>query len=261
MARSKRPPRIAPPLPIRIARLHAKLAFAVLVGVAVAGLLTLTALPWTASVLLGWDVGIAIYLTLTYVMMWRANVAQILRRAAEQDEGAVFILLLSIVATFASLVAIAFALGNAQEQTQSPPTLAVVMAVITILLSWFFVHTIFSMHYAHEYYGTGGDGKIGGLEFPKDDKPDYRDFLYFSLIIGMTSQVSDVAISSKAIRRIGAIHGVLSFFFKLVVLALTVNLVSNVIKPGKAMTAIIQTLLFMQAVRCCSCWRCWPASP
>jgi uncharacterized membrane protein len=106
------------------------------------------------------------------------------------------------------------------------------MAVATILLSWLFVHTMFSLHYAHEYYGERRDGKIGGLRFPHDDKPDYRDFLYFSLVIGMTSQVSDVAIESKVLRRVAAIHGVLSFFFNLVVLALTVNMVSNLIKPG-----------------------------
>ena len=99
----------------------------------------------------------------------------------------------------------------------------------TILLSWAFVHTIFSLHYAHEYYGERRDGKIGGLNFPGDQEPDYWDFLYFSLVIGMTSQVSDVAITSKVIRRMVAIHGVLSFFFNLTVLALTVNMVSNLI--------------------------------
>ena len=70
------------------------------------------------------------------------------------------------------------------------------------------------------------------MHFPDDDKPDYRDFLYFSLVIGMTSQVSDVGITSKVIRRVATIHGVLSFFFNVVVLALTVNMVANLIKPG-----------------------------
>jgi uncharacterized membrane protein len=88
------------------------------------------------------------------------------------------------------------------------------------------VHTIFTFHYAHEYYGERRDGKIGGLLFPGDREPDYRDFLYFSLVIGMTSQVSDVQVTSKVIRRLVAIHGVLSFFFNLVVLALTVNMIA-----------------------------------
>ena len=103
------------------------------------------------------------------------------------------------------------------------------LAMATILLSWSFVHTIFALHYAHEYYGERRDGKIGGLKFPGDTKPDYWDFLYFSLVIAMTSQVSDVAITSKVIRRIVTVHGALAFFFNLTVLALTVNMISNLI--------------------------------
>jgi uncharacterized membrane protein len=187
------------------------------------------ALQWGARILAGWDLGVAVYLVLTLSMMWRADVAHIRRRASEQDEGAAFILLLSIVATFASLVAVVIALGGAKQGTQGNTALHVALAFTTILLSWAFVHTIFSFHYAHEYYGERRDGKIGGLHFPDDREPDYRDFLYFSLVIGMTSQVSDVAISSKVIRRVASLHGVLSFFFNLVVLALTVNMVANLI--------------------------------
>ena len=108
----------------------------------------------------------------------------------------------------------------------------VLLAGATILLSWAFVHTIFAIHYAHEYYGERRDGKIGGLTFPEDAKPNYWDFLYFSLVIGMTSQVSDVQVTSKVIRRVVNLHGVLSFFFNVSVLALTVNMVSNLIRPG-----------------------------
>jgi uncharacterized membrane protein len=99
----------------------------------------------------------------------------------------------------------------------------------TILLSWSFIHTIFSIHYAQEYYGEGRDKEIGGLKFPRDNEPDYWDFLYFSLVIGMTSQVSDVAVTSRFLRRLVALHGVLSFFFNLTILALTVNMISNII--------------------------------
>ncbi|MEI9804579.1 MAG: DUF1345 domain-containing protein [Pseudolabrys sp.] len=103
------------------------------------------------------------------------------------------------------------------------------LAMVTILVSWAFVHTIFTLHYAHEYYGERRDGIIGGLEFPGDKVPDYWDFLYFSMVIAMTSQVSDVNITSKVIRRLATVHGVLSFFFNLTVLALTVNMISNLI--------------------------------
>jgi uncharacterized membrane protein len=230
MAREKSSPPIPlRPLPIRIARLHAKLAISAVVGLLVVGTLMPFDMHWLMRVLFGWDVGVALYLVLTYAMMWRTKVERIRRRAAEQDEGAVFILLLSIVATFASLVAIVFAFGAPSRPPHGNTTLQVLLTVATILLSWAFVHTIFSFHYAHEYYSERGDGKFGGLNFPADSAPDYRDFLYFSLVIGMTSQVSDVSITSKVIRRVAAIHGVLSFFFNLVVLALTINMISNLL--------------------------------
>jgi uncharacterized membrane protein len=229
MARRKSPPPLLPPLPIRVYRLHAKLAIAALVGL----LIALASLPFDirglARWLGGWDIGIVVYLVLTYAMMGRTDVARIRKRASEQDEGAYFILLLSIIATSASLVAIVFAIGGSKQMAHSAALIDVGLAIATIMLSWAFVHTIFSFHYAHEYYGERRDGQIGGMTFPGDDKPDYRDFLYFSLVIGMTSQVSDVAITSKVIRRMAAVHGVLSFFFNLVILALTVNMVANLI--------------------------------
>jgi len=211
------------PLPIRIYRLHARLAIAAAIGVLVAAASQAIEMRAVARALVGWDAAIAVYLVLTYAMMWRTPVERIRKRAAEQDEGAQFILVLSIVATFASLGAVLLALIGSKQAGAST---GVILAVATILLSWTFVHTIFTFHYAHEYYGERRDGIIGGLTFPEDPNPDYRDFLYFSLVIGMTSQVSDVQVSSKVIRRTVAIHGVLSFFFNLVVLALTVNMIA-----------------------------------
>ena len=228
MAKVKRPP-FGLSLPVRIVKLHAKLAVAILVGVAVAFAVASLGLRWGVRILAGWDAGVVVYLVLTLSMMWHADVAHIRRRASEQDEGAAFILLLSIIATFASLVAVVVSLGGAKQGAQGNAALHLTLAFGSILLSWAFVNTIFSFHYAHEYYGERGDGKIGGLHFPGDHAPDYRDFLYFSLVIGMTSQVSDVSITSKVIRRVASVHGVLSFFFNLVVLALTVNMVANLL--------------------------------
>ena len=217
-----------PPLPVRVAKLHAKLVIGAIIGIFV---IVLVPSDWRmpTRLLVGWDVGIALYLATTWPMILLADVARIRQRASEQDEGAFAILLLSIGATLASLVAIVFELGGIKQAPSGDAVAHVLLAMITILLSWSFVHTIFALHYAHEYYGEGSDGIIGGLNFPDDKDPDYWDFLYFSLVIGMTSQVSDVAITSKVIRRMAAIHGVLSFFFNLTVLALTVNMVSNLI--------------------------------
>src|SRR5262249_34829620 len=157
--------------------------------------------------------GIALYLWLTHRMMRRADVAHIRRRAALQDEGAAFILTLSIIATFASLVAIVFEIGGSKNLPHREAIAPAVLPFVALLLSWTLVHTIFSVNCAHEYYGAGRDSEIGGLKFPGDEEPDYWDFLYFALVIGMTSQVSDVGITSKTIRRVATAHGVLSFFF------------------------------------------------
>jgi uncharacterized membrane protein len=220
-----KPPR---PLPIRMAKLHARLFGSVLVGMA-----AIAMLPgdwWLSTRLLaGWTVGLALYLILVHSVIWRCDVARLRQRAKEQDEGAFGILMLSMAATLASLVAIVFELGGTKQAGNTDAVAHVLLAMATTVLSWVFMQTIFSLHYAHEYYGERRDKKLGGLNFPGENEPDYLDFLYFSLVIGMTSQVSDVAITSRSIRRVAALHGVLSFFFNLTVLALTVNMISNLL--------------------------------
>lgn len=227
MAKAKKPLVSLKPMPVRFVRLHAKLIVGALVGLAIIVLAPFAFL--TTRLLVGWDIGIALYLVLVHWTMARCGIDRIRARAAEQDEGAFAILLLTMAATFASLIAIVFALGGSKQAPHEQAALLFTLTIATILLSWFFVHTIFALHYAHEYYGERRDGIIGGLNFPGDEKPDYWDFLYFSLVIGMTSQVSDVAITSKSLRRIASMHGVLSFFFNVAVLALTINTVSNAI--------------------------------
>ena len=96
------------------------------------------------------------------------------------------------------------------------------------MLSWAFVHVIFALHYAHEYYGERGTGQ-DGLIFPGNQKPDYFDFAYFSFIIGMTAQTADVSIASRAIRRTATAHGIVSFLFNVTLLALMVNIAASAI--------------------------------
>ena len=224
---ARKPP--MPPMTMRLARLHARLLISIAGGIAVtlAPFVSRWALP--TRLLAGWDVGVVLYLALTSWMMAKSSVAEIRRRAAVQDEGAFALLVLGGCAAIASLIAIVAEIGGAQAG-QGWSNFAIGMS--TILLSWLFVHTIFALHYAHEYYGERSDDQIGGLTFPGRQAPDYWDFLYFSFVIAMTSQVSDVAITSKVIRRLVNLHGVLAFFFNVSVLALTVNMVSNLIRPG-----------------------------
>jgi uncharacterized membrane protein len=101
------------------------------------------------------------------------------------------------------------------------------LAVTTIALSWTFIHVLFALHYAHDYYGSGT--RANGLIFPGDDKPDYWDFAYFAFVVGMTFQVSDVQVSNRLIRRLVVTHGALSFVFNTAILAVSVNLATSAI--------------------------------
>jgi uncharacterized membrane protein len=174
--------------------------------------------------LIGWDVFVAIYLVLVYIMMFRCGLAHIRRNAVLQDDGRFLIPLLTALGAFASLAAIVYELGEAHR---SPPQL--IFATLTIALSWAAVHTAFALQYAHDYYrGT----KPGGLQFPSGDAhdhADYWDFVYFSFVIGMTAQVSDVGITDKTIRRTVTVHGIISFVFNTALLALMVNIAASAI--------------------------------
>jgi len=176
--------------------------------------------------LTGWDLAIALYLGLAFHLMGNAGVQRIRRDAAMQDEGQFVILACTVAAALASLAAIFALLGTSANGAQRPPS-HVILAAVTILLSWAFIHTIFALHYAHEFYDET-EGR--GMAFPGGDPhPDYWDFVYFSFVIGMTSQVSDVAITSKVIRRTAFAHGVVSFLFNAALLALTVNIAAGAI--------------------------------
>jgi uncharacterized membrane protein len=191
--------------------------------------LTLIALPWRLStrIIVGWDAGVALYLALVYLVMAHGSIAEIRRRAAINDEGAIALLVLTAAAALASLVAVLAELGH------SPGPYQIALSIATILLSWTFMHTMFALHYLHEFYGQGADDQLGGLIFPGSEDPDYWDFLYYSLVVAMTAQVSDVQITSKTIRRLTTLHGAISFFFNATVLALTVNIVSSLMQPDR----------------------------
>jgi uncharacterized membrane protein len=213
------------PAPVRIVYARPRTFLAMAIGI-VAFFLLPDALRLVTRLLIGWDVFVAFYLVLVFSMMARCGLAHIRRNAILQDDGSIIILLVAALGAFASIAAIVFELGAGKH---TPPELA--LAVATITLSWAAVHTVFALHYAHEYYR--GE-KPGGLAFPNgdDDKPqqpDYWDFVYFAFIIGMTAQTSDVGITHKGIRRIATAHGVVSFIYNTALVALMVNIAASAI--------------------------------
>jgi uncharacterized membrane protein len=174
--------------------------------------------------LLAWDIFITLYLILVYGMMLRSGLSHIRRNAVLQDDGRFLILMVTALGAFASIAAIVSELGASHR---GAPELT--LATVTIALSWATVHTTFALHYAHDYYRGA---KPGGLQFPSGDEhshPDYWDFVYFSFVIGMTAQVSDVGITDKTIRRTAIAHGIISFFFNTALLALMVNIAASAI--------------------------------
>jgi uncharacterized membrane protein len=218
-----KPASTRPRLPylLRIMVARPRLLASVLVGAAITLMLPRWAM--TTRLLVGWDAGVILYLSLFCRLAAHAQIPHIRRGAARTDEGRLALLVLILLATVASLGAIVVELGTSHGGSRTPAQLA--LAAITVTLSWGFTHTVFALHYAHEFYGEGA--RSGGLIFPGDAEPDYWDFVYFAFVIGMTCQVSDVAIVSKRIRRIVNAHGIVSFLFNVALLALMVNLVAG----------------------------------
>jgi uncharacterized membrane protein len=204
--------------PVRFLLVRLRLLAAVAVG-----LVTLMLLPqqlqWTTRALIAWDVTVALYLVLAFATIRRAGVSRIRSRAIVADDGRFAILALTAGAALASLLAIV-----AEISPSNRGTAQVTLAILTIALSWTMIHTSFALHYAHDYYRPR---QPGGLKFPDEDKPDYWDFIYFSFVIGMTAQVSDVAITDRTIRRTATAHGVISFVFNTALLALMVNIAAS----------------------------------
>ncbi|WP_431320511.1 DUF1345 domain-containing protein [Rhizobium sp. YTU87027] len=174
------------------------------------------------NLIFGWNVSAVVFTALTWRRMLRATVASIRKRAEDLDFSDVFLLALSIVAAVASIGGIALELHFAKDAGPSEALARALVAIVTILNSWVFLHTLFTVHYAHRFYG--GEDKAEGLKFPEgNDEPVYWDFLYYSFTIGVASQTADVATTSTAMRKLTLLHSVLSFLFNTTILALAIN--------------------------------------
>ena len=184
--------------------------------------------------ILSWDAGVLVAMTLL-IGLRHALPETMKRIAAQQDAGKWTVLFLTLLAGSASLVAIAAEVPLIRNAGDLEKILRFMLIVATIVVSWAFIHTIFALHYAHDYYssrfaGTASGAAMNkGLIFPGEAMPTYMDFAYFSFTIGMTFQVSDVQITDPAMRRLALMHGIISFFYATGILALTINMVAGLI--------------------------------
>jgi uncharacterized membrane protein len=212
-------------------RLYAggRLVVAVVVGVVVFLILP-DALRLAMRIAAAWVAGVAIFLALTAAVMIGASPERVRARVRQLDPRGWVVLAIIVAAASISLLALGLTLQKAAGETAAALALRLVVTGLTVVASWTLTHTIFALHYAHHFYGDV-DGPStadrGGVAFPGTDLPDYWDFLYFSFVVGMTCQVSDVQVTSRAMRRLTLMHGVLSFFFNTIVLALAVNLLAS----------------------------------
>lgn len=192
---------------------------------ALAGSILLLLIPdgvrTSTRLIFGWDLGTILYIGTTLLMITRSTVETCHNRAALYDEGDWIILLLVIGSAAASFVAIFVELASLAGKREAMAT-GLAITILTVALSWTFTHLVFALHYANVYYKPNDDGR-GGLDFPGDRLPDYRDFLYYSFVIGCTAQTADVATTSRAMRHLTLVHGMVAFAFNTAILALAIN--------------------------------------
>jgi len=210
---------------------HRRLVVA-LVGGGACFLVLSPALPVSLRLAISWDLSVAMFLGFTAWVITQCARERMRGTVLTNDQGRVGVLMLVLFAIVASIAAIFFLLEK-PKGGGGPPALQVAIAIATIICSWLMTHVMFALHYAHRFYrddpSTPEADATGGLKFPGEESPHYWDFLYFAFVIGMTSQVSDVQVTSHGMRRLVLLHGILSFAFYTIVLALSINIVAGLI--------------------------------
>jgi uncharacterized membrane protein len=180
----------------------------------------------TASILLGWDIAVAIYLVWTWSATWRMDPVSTARHARREDPSTAVAEFLVVGAGTALLGAVGFALVKAGQAADGMKAYLITVGLLSVVLSWTVVHTVFMLRYGRAYYSE----PTGGIEFNEAEPPTYMDFAYFSFTIGMCFQVSDTSITAKRVRRITLHHALLSYLFGAVLLGLVINVVATLLR-------------------------------
>lgn len=182
-----------------------------------------------SHLLLGWDTFSICMIVMSWITFFKTNSKQIREQSKIQDSSRSIIFIIVLISTLASFLAVLLLIVTKKEG-DSGASWRLPIAIAGMLFSWFLIHTIFALRYAHIFYGdhkTKPNTHAGGLEFPGGANPEYLDFAYFSFVLGMTFQVSDVQITSKRLRSLAMFHGLISFGFNTIMIALTINLIAG----------------------------------
>jgi len=207
-------------------RLAASLGAAVLAFLVESG-----SVSWHARVVASWDLAAVTYLGLAWMLVSKTDAKVTRDHVLSQDFSGYVIFLFVVGASFASIVALGFVVGPIRDLPFWSRAWHLVLTVVALVLSWLLIHTVFAFHYAHRYYAGphSRSPEDAPLLFPGGREPDYMDFMYYSFVVGMTSQVADVAVASHAMRRLTMVHGVIAFVFNIAVLALSINIFATVL--------------------------------
>jgi uncharacterized membrane protein len=211
-------------------RASSRLWFALGAGF-VAFMLTPEAVFYQTRALIAWNAGAIMYLALAWATIVRASAETTRLRARMQDSSRYIIFVLVLTAATISIIAIGFLVGNIKELPFWPRATRLTLCGFALLSSWLLIQTLFAFHYARRFYMSQRDPQYEprGLRFPGESDPDFLDFAYFSFVVGMTSQVSDVAVTGQHMRRITLMHGILSFIFNIAILAMSINIIAGVV--------------------------------
>ncbi|KWF22017.1 DUF1345 domain-containing protein [Burkholderia pseudomultivorans] len=203
-----------------------------MVAAFVAGALCALLLPLplhlSSRALIGWDCAIWLYLVLMWVRMVTAHHHQVREIAIREDENATTVLTVVCLATVASVAAIAIELATAKGVGLRVELAHYAVTAATLFGAWFLIPTIFTLHYARLYYGSPSSDRA--LRFPdRNLEPDYWDFLYFAFTLAVASQTADVSLASRSARRAVLAQSILSFYFNMAVLGLSINVAAGLL--------------------------------
>jgi uncharacterized membrane protein len=179
-----------------------------------------------------WCVFALSFIITSWVILYTRSLSEIKKYAKKEDGSRVFVILITILSSFAALIAVLLLVIDKNRIT-SEEWITIPACIFSVILSWVMVHTIMTFHYANLYYDDDEKRKKEqreGLKFPEEDAPDYLDFAYFSFVVGMTFQVSDVEVTDKKMRKIVLVHGLVSFALNTFVVALTINFIAGLSK-------------------------------
>lgn len=206
-----------------------KVLFCVVLSAVVYSILFLLKVDPKSRIILGWDAFCLGMIWLSWMLFFSTKPNELCHIVEKQDDGLKVIFMIVLVAVCLSLFGTLLLLTTKGESTFNK-VFHTIVSISPVLLSWILLHTTFTIRYAHLYHdhnklNTGSN--VGGIDFPSKEQPDYMDFAYFSFVIGMTFQVSDVVVSSRVIRRFVLMHSLISFVFNTIIVALTINTIAG----------------------------------